>query len=77
LKVLANPGDPGYTDAVEAAKTNAQDLVQRRSDLHVQIYAVLTPEQQAKLPAVLANMEAKMQQRIEKRVQRNVSASTD
>jgi Spy/CpxP family protein refolding chaperone len=76
LTVLANPGDPGYADAVQAAKTNAENLVQRRSDLHVQIYAVLTPEQQAKLPAVLANMEAKKQQRIEKHLQRNAQAST-
>jgi Spy/CpxP family protein refolding chaperone len=56
--VLANPGDPNYVAAVAAAKVTAANRIQQRSDLQVQIYGLLTPEQQAKLPQVLADMKA-------------------
>lgn len=63
LKALANPGDPGYADAVAAAKNAATTAIQNRSNLEVQIYGVLTPDQQAQLPKVLADMKARAEQR--------------
>jgi Spy/CpxP family protein refolding chaperone len=63
LAVLGNPGDPGYAAAVQQAKTDIANRIQARSDLDVQIYALLTPEQKTKLPQVLADMQAKWQQR--------------
>lgn len=63
MAILANPGDPGYAAAVAQAKVNAAAMIQRRSDVAVQIYAMLSPEQQAKLPAVISDMQANMQQR--------------
>jgi Spy/CpxP family protein refolding chaperone len=58
VDVLANPGDPNYVSAVTAAKAAATNRIQQRSDLQVQIYGLLTPEQQGKLPQVLADMKA-------------------
>jgi len=63
LTVLSNPGDPNYAAAVQSAKTLAADRIQRQSELQSQIYNVLTPEQKAKLPQVLADMKTKFQQR--------------
>lgn len=48
------PTDPGYAALLVAAKSGATDRVQLESDLWTQIYAVLTPEQQARIPALLA-----------------------
>jgi Spy/CpxP family protein refolding chaperone len=62
--------------AVQTAKTNAANRVQRRSELYVQIYALLTPEQKAALPAILASEDAKMQQRLERRVQRDAPGAS-
>ena len=62
-----NPGDPAYAAAVQKAKTDAINRIQQRSDLDVQIYALLTSEQQAKLPEVLKNLQAKQRQRHQKR----------
>jgi Spy/CpxP family protein refolding chaperone len=58
IETLANPGDPNYVSAVAAAKASAARQIQQRSDLQVQIYGLLTPEQQAKLPQVLTDMKA-------------------
>jgi Spy/CpxP family protein refolding chaperone len=63
LGVLANPGDPNYATAVQNAKSLAADRIQQESDLASQIYNVLTADQKAKLPSVLADMKAKFQQR--------------
>jgi Spy/CpxP family protein refolding chaperone len=63
IEALANPGDPNYVSAIAAAKTAAAARIQQHSDLQVQIYGLLTPEQQAKLPQVLAEMKAQQQQR--------------
>jgi Spy/CpxP family protein refolding chaperone len=57
IETLANPGDPNYVSAVAAAKASAASRIQQRSDLQVQIYGLLTPEQQAKLPQVLTEMK--------------------
>ena len=61
--VLANPGDPNYATAVQSAKTLAANRIQQQSDVANQIYNVLTADQKAKLPQVLADMKAKFQQR--------------
>jgi Spy/CpxP family protein refolding chaperone len=60
---LANPGDPNYLAAITTAKNAAAARIQQQSELQVQIYGLLTPEQQAKLPQVLADMKAQHEQR--------------
>jgi Spy/CpxP family protein refolding chaperone len=62
MEASANPGDPNYLSAVATAKSLALTRIQQQSDLQVQIYGLLTPEQQAKLPQVLAEMKAQQQQ---------------
>ena len=63
ITVLGNPGDPNFAAAVAQAKTQAAQHVQKMADITQQIYAILTPEQKAKLPQVLADMKAKFEQR--------------
>lgn len=63
ITVLANPGDPNYATALQTAKTLAADRIQHESEVESQIYNVLTPEQKAQLPQVLADMKAKFQER--------------
>jgi Spy/CpxP family protein refolding chaperone len=59
---LANPGDPNYAAAVSAAKAAAANAVQERSNLEVQIYGLLTADQQAELPKVLAEMKTRREE---------------
>jgi Spy/CpxP family protein refolding chaperone len=63
MTVLANPGDPNYATALQTAKTLAANRIQNESEIEGQIYNVLTPQQKAQLPQVLADMKAKFQQR--------------
>jgi Spy/CpxP family protein refolding chaperone len=63
LTALANPGDPNYATALQNAKTAAAIRIQSESALQEQIYNVLTSEQKAKLPQVLADMKTKLEQR--------------
>ncbi len=63
MAALMNPGDPGYKAAVEAAKKRAVDRIQRMSDVKLQIYNVLTPEQKAELSKRIADLKARMAQR--------------
>jgi Spy/CpxP family protein refolding chaperone len=63
ITVLGNPADPNYATAVQAAKTNVANRVQLESEVEGQVYNVLTTEQKAQLPAVLASMKAQMAQR--------------
>ncbi len=66
--VLANPGDPNYARAVQQLRTRAtqrvQDSVQLAMDTEQKIYNVLTADQKAQLPKVLADTKTRMQQRI-------------
>jgi hypothetical protein len=62
-EALANPGDAGYAAAVQAAQAAAAKAVQDRSNLQVQIYGLLTSDQQAQLPKVLADMKSRAEQR--------------
>ena len=63
MAVLANPGDPNYATALQSAKTLAANRIQTESELQGQIYNVLTPEQKAQLPTVLASIKAQAAQR--------------
>ena len=72
--VLANPGDPNFAAAVEQAKAQAAQHVQKMADITQQIYAILTPEQKAKLPQVLADMKAKFEQRRQQWQQKHATA---
>jgi len=57
MVALGNPGDPNHAAAVAAAKLRAAQHIQNLSDLEQQIYAVLTPAQQAQLPQLLSEMQ--------------------
>jgi len=54
LQALVIPTDPNHANALEAAKQRAVARVQNRADVGARIYALLTPEQQSKLPQLLA-----------------------
>jgi len=58
VNALANPGDPSYAAAIATAKIVAVNRIQKLSDLELQIYGVLSSDQQARLPQVLADMKA-------------------
>ncbi len=54
----AAPTDANYPTLLAAEKANAAARVQAMSDLKAQVYAVLTREQQAKIPQILAANKA-------------------
>jgi Spy/CpxP family protein refolding chaperone len=58
MAALANPGDPNYAAALETAKTRAAEAIQKRSDLQVSLYNVLTPQQKAQLTQLIAERRA-------------------
>jgi Spy/CpxP family protein refolding chaperone len=62
---LLNPGDPNYKAAVEAAKKRAADRIQHMSDLKLQLYNVLTPEQKSELTKHISECKTRMAQRTE------------
>lgn len=49
-----SPNDPNYPAMLATEKSNAAARIQRASDLKTQIYAVLTPDQQARIPSIIA-----------------------
>jgi periplasmic protein CpxP/Spy len=57
------PDDPNYLALVEKRKQLASEAIQQRSDLNAQIYAVLTPEQKAKVPQLIEEAKAQMKER--------------
>ena len=59
---LSNPGDPNYAAAKQELQTRIANRIQEQTQTEQAIYKVLTTEQQQQLPAVLANMKAKMAQ---------------
>jgi Spy/CpxP family protein refolding chaperone len=63
LAVLGNPGDANYATALQSAKTLATNRIQAESELQGQIYNVLTAQQKAQLPTILASMKAEAAQR--------------
>lgn len=48
------PTDPAYASAVARAKTQASEWIDVTSDLWAQVYGVLTPDQRARIPSLLA-----------------------
>ena len=56
--VLGNPGDANYATALQTAKTASATRLQNESEIQGQIYNVLTAQQKAQLPTVLASMKA-------------------
>ncbi|MGH8207986.1 MAG: hypothetical protein ACREU6_00045, partial [Steroidobacteraceae bacterium] len=63
MTVLGNPGDSNYAAALQSAKTLAAHRIQTESELQGQIYDVLTAQQKAQLPTILAAMQAQAAQR--------------
>ena len=63
MSVLANPGDPNYATALQSAKSLASTRIQNESEIQAQVYNVLTAEQKAQLPTVLASLKAQAAQR--------------
>ena len=76
IAVLGNPGDPNYATALQSAKTLAATHIQNESELQSQIYNVLTAEQKAQLPTVLATLKAQAQQRRAVWEQRHATGNT-
>ena len=60
----AAPTDANYPSLLATEKANAAARVQAMSDLKTQIYAVLTPAQQAQIPGILAANRAARAQKI-------------
>jgi Spy/CpxP family protein refolding chaperone len=77
MAVLANPGDPNYATALQSAKTLAANRIQIESEVQGQIYNVLTAEQKAQLPTVLASMKAQAAQRRANWEQKHGGPGTD
>jgi Spy/CpxP family protein refolding chaperone len=64
MMALANPGDPNYAAAVQAAKKRAADRIQKASELKLQLYNVLTPDQKTQLSKQMATWKARMAERM-------------
>jgi Spy/CpxP family protein refolding chaperone len=62
MMALANPGDPNYATALQAAKKRAADRIQEFSELQQKLYNVLTPQQKTQLTKNVAERKAKMAQ---------------
>jgi Spy/CpxP family protein refolding chaperone len=77
MTVLANPGDPNYAAALQNAKTLAANRIQSQSEIQAQIYNVLTAEQKAQLPTILASMKAEAAQRRATWEQKHATGGTD
>ena len=55
------PTDASYPALLQKAKENAAARIDQLHSVHQQIYSVLTPEQQAKIPSIIAADKAKWQ----------------
>jgi Spy/CpxP family protein refolding chaperone len=75
ITVLGNPGDPNYATALQSAKSLAANRIQTESELQSQIYNLLTAQQKAQLPTVLASMKAQAAQRRAAWEQRHAASS--
>lgn len=77
MTVLANPGDPNYATALQSAKTLAANRIQSESEIQGQIYNVLTAQQKAQLPTILASLKAEAAQRRATWEQKHATGPTD
>ena len=68
----AAPTDPSYPSLLAAVKADATARIQQGADIRQQIYAVLTPAQQAQIPQIIDTQQAKWETR---KAQRKASAS--
>lgn len=68
------PTDPAYASAVAQAKTQAAEWIDVTSDLWAQVYGVLTPEQRARIPDLLAAEREKREARREDWKKRRVGS---
>ena len=48
------PNDPGYPALLATGKANAAARIQSASDIKAQIYAVMRPDQQSRIPTIIA-----------------------
>ena len=60
LPALGNPGDPNHAAALQAAQARAAQRLQQWDGVEQQVYALLTPAQQAQLPALLTQLQSQM-----------------
>ena len=58
LASTAPTDHPAYDTLLAASKANAASRIQLRSDVWAQVYAVLTPAQQARIPGIVAAQQA-------------------
>lgn len=70
----ASPTDPNYPALLATEKANGMTRIQAASDLKTQIYAVLTPAQQAQIPAIIAADRAARDARIAARRAQNAGS---
>jgi Spy/CpxP family protein refolding chaperone len=59
MAALENPGDPGYSAAVQAAKQRAGERIQAMSDRQTNVYNVLTAPQKSAYAQLLADKKAR------------------
>ncbi|HVN43562.1 MAG TPA: Spy/CpxP family protein refolding chaperone, partial [Steroidobacteraceae bacterium] len=59
--LVTPPTDAAYAGLLANAKKDAVEAIQHMSDVWTKIYAVLTPEQRAKVPEIIAAEKAKME----------------
>ena len=59
-----SPTDPSYPALLATEKSNAATRVQAASDVRTQVYALLTPAQQAQIPALVAADRAAREARV-------------
>jgi Spy/CpxP family protein refolding chaperone len=57
MPALGNPGDPRHAAAVQAAQARAAERIRHWDGIQQQVYALLTPAQQAQLPQLLEAMQ--------------------
>jgi Spy/CpxP family protein refolding chaperone len=57
--VVTPPTDPAYAGQLEFAKSNALEQIQLMSDLWSRIYAILTTDQRAQIPGIVATERSK------------------
>jgi periplasmic protein CpxP/Spy len=69
------PDDPKYPALIAERKQLAAQRIQQSSDTESQIYALLTPEQKAKVPQLLAERKARWEERRQQWQNRNSAAS--
>jgi Spy/CpxP family protein refolding chaperone len=77
MTALANPGDANYATALQTAKTASATRIQNESEIQGQIYNVLTAQQKAQLPTVLASMKAQAAARRAAWEQKHAASTTD